>query len=166
MPVTKQGPASMTVTRSTRPSFGSKTCVMPSFLPSSPATASDELNLDVNARRQVVEALKRVDRLRRGLQDVDQALVRADLEMLARVLVLERRADHAVDVLLGGQGDGAGHTRAGARGRLDDLARGRLDRGGVIGLQADADLVLGGCCHLVGLARSCGFSVRLVCLAG
>src|SRR6476469_8923591 len=108
MPVTKQGPASMTVTRSTRPSFGSKTCVMPSFLPSSPAMTSDELDLNVHAGRQVIEPLQRVHRLRRGLQDVDQALVRADLEVLARVLVLERGAAHAVDVVLGGQGHGPG----------------------------------------------------------
>src|SRR6185503_14406920 len=118
MPVTKQGPASITVTRSRWPSSGSKTWVMPSFLPRSPAMTSDELDLDVDARRQVVQPLQRVHRLRRGLQDVDQALVRADLEVLARVLVLERRADHAVHVLLGGQGHGAGHRRSGPGGRL------------------------------------------------
>src|ERR687897_246180 len=83
MPVTKQGPASMTVTRSTRPSSGSKTWVMPIFLPSSPAMTSDELNLDVDARRQVVQPLERVHRLRGGLQDVDQPLVGPDLEVLA-----------------------------------------------------------------------------------
>src|SRR5215216_3022299 len=99
----------MTVTRSTRPSSGSKTWVMPSFLPSSPPTTSDELNLDIDARRQVVEPLQRVHRLRGGLQDVDQPLVGADLEVLARVLVLERRADHAVDVLLGGERHRPGH---------------------------------------------------------
>src|SRR5215212_8962219 len=104
MPVTKHGPASITVTRSTCPSSGSKTCVMPIFLPRSPAMTSDELDLNVHARRQVIEALQGVHRLGGGLQDVDQALVRADLEVLARVLVLERRADHAVDVLLGGRG--------------------------------------------------------------
>src|ERR671911_170536 len=109
MPVTKHGPASITVTRCTRPSSGSKTCVMPSFLPSSPATASDELDLDVDAGRQVVEPLERVDRLRRRLKDVDQPLVRADLEVLPRVLVLEGRADHAVDVLLGRKRYRAGH---------------------------------------------------------
>src|SRR3954447_24166036 len=116
----------MTVTRSTRPSFGSKTCVMPSFLPSSRATTSDELDLDVHAGRQVVEPLERVDSLGRGLQDVDQALVRPDLEVFARVLVLERGPDHAVDVLLGGQGHWAGHRCSGPGGRLDDLLGRRL----------------------------------------
>src|SRR5918999_835143 len=130
MPVTKQGPASITVTRSTRPSSGLKTCVMPIFRPRSPAIALHQLDLDVAPRREVIEPLQRVDRLRRWLQDVDEPLVRADLEVLPRVLVLERRADHAVDVLLGGKRDGPGHRRAGAHGRLDDLLgvhRDRLD---------------------------------------
>src|SRR3954447_8557035 len=108
-----------------------------------------QLDLDVDARGQMVEALERVDRLRRRLVDVDEPLVRADLEVLARVLVLEGRPDHAVDVLLGRQGHGTGHGGAGARRRLDDLLRGRLDGRVVVRLQADADLVLGGCCHSV-----------------
>src|SRR5207247_1806516 len=77
------------------------------------------------------------------LMDVDQPLVGPDLEVLARVLVLEGRADHAVDVLLRRQRNGTGHGRAGAGSRLDDLLRGHLDRGVVVGLEADADLVLG-----------------------
>src|SRR5207248_3357120 len=80
--------------------------------------------------------------------DVDQSLVGADLEVLAAVLVLERRADHAVHVLLRGQRHGTGDGRAGARRRLDDLLGRRLDRRVVIGLQADPDLVLGDSCHL------------------
>src|SRR3954470_19446318 len=106
-----------------------------------------QADLDVDARRQVVEALERVDRLRRRRMVVDQPLVRADLEVLARVLVLERRADHAVHVLLGGQRNRAGHGRAGARRRVDDLLGRGLDRRGVIGLQANADLVLCCACH-------------------
>src|SRR3712207_9501914 len=116
MPVTWHGPASTTVTRSTRPS-SAKTCVIPSFLPRSAATAAlDELDLDVHAGRQVVEPLERVDRLGRGLVDVDQPLVRPDLEVLLRVLVLERRAHDGVDVLLRGQGHEIG--RASCRERV------------------------------------------------
>src|SRR5271155_4553577 len=121
---------------------------MPSFLARIAAIGlGGEPDLDVDARRQVVETLQRVDRLRRRLVDVDQALVRADLEVLARVLVLERRADNAVDVLLGRQRHRSRHARAGARRRLNDLASGRLDGGGVIRLEADADLVLVCRCH-------------------
>src|SRR3954463_1685514 len=147
MPVTKHGPASITVTRSTWPSAGSKTCVMPIFRPRSPAIALYQLDLDVDPRREVVESLERVDRLRRGLKDVDQPLVRTDLEVLARVLVLERTADHAVDVLLGGERHRPGYRRARAHGRVDDLLGGRLDRRVVVGLEPDPDLVLRECRH-------------------
>src|SRR5919202_3648351 len=123
MAVTGHGPASSTVTRSTRPS-SVKRWVMPSFLARIAAISPSperEPDLDVHAGRQVVEPLERVDRLRRGLVDVDQPLVGADLEVLLRVLVLERRPDDAVDVALRGQGHRAGHRGAGASRRLDDL---------------------------------------------
>ena len=45
-----------------------------------------DLDLDVDARGEV-EALERLDRLARGLDDVEEALVDAHLEVLARVLV-------------------------------------------------------------------------------
>src|SRR5918996_5596261 len=115
MPVTGQGPASSTVTRSTVPS-SRKTWVMPSFLARIAVIVLAEADLDVHAGRKVVETLERVDRLRRRLVDVDEALVGADLEVLARVLVLERRADHAVDVAVGRQGHRPGHRGAGALG--------------------------------------------------
>src|SRR5437764_12624850 len=147
MPVTGHGPASSTVTRSTVPS-SRKTWVMPSFLARIAATASAQPDLDVDARGQMVEALERVDRLGRGLVDVDQPLVRADLEVLVRILVLEGRADDAVDVLLRRERHGTGHGRAGARRRLDDLLGSRLDGRRVVGLESNADLVLGGSRHV------------------
>src|SRR3954454_5372362 len=149
MPVTGHGPASRTVTRSTRPS-SMKSWVIPSFLARIAGIRSPgEADLDVDAGGQVIEALERVDRLGRRLMDIDEPLVRADLEVLARVLVLEGGADHAVDVLLRGQRNRAGHGRAGARRRLDDLLGRGLDGRVVVRLQANADLVLGGCCHSV-----------------
>jgi hypothetical protein len=45
-----------------------------------------DLDLDVDAGGEV-EALERLDGLRGGLDDVDEALVDAHLEVLARVLV-------------------------------------------------------------------------------
>src|SRR3954449_3085891 len=161
MPSTGQGPASSTVTRSTRPSSRNR-WVMPIFLARMAGIwlAEGEADLDVHARGQVVEPLERVDRLGRRLVDVDEALVRADLEVLLRVLVLERRADDRVDVLLGGQRDGPRHGRAGARRRLDDLLRRRLDGRVVVGLEADADLVLGGGGHRGVLCAVCGFRLR------
>src|SRR5919197_4195050 len=148
MAVTWHGPASMTVTRSTRPS-SPKTWVMPIFFPSSAAmSGSDQLDLDVDSGGKVVEPLERVDRLRRGLVDVDQPLVRADLEVLARVLVLEGTADHAIHVLLGRQRYRSRDRGTRALGRLDDLLGGRLDRRVVISLEPDADLVLCNRCQL------------------
>src|SRR3954451_15307498 len=98
MPVTGQGPASSTVTRSTRPSSVNR-WVMPSFLARMAGIsrlAEGESDLDIHAGGKGAEPLERVDRLRRGLVDVDQALVRADLEVLLGVLVLERGLDHGV----------------------------------------------------------------------
>src|ERR671929_1588355 len=128
MAVTGHGPASSTVTRSTFPSSTNR-WVMPSFLArmAGIGLAEGESDLDVHAGGQVVEPLERVDRLRRGLVDVDQALVRPDLEVLLGVLVLERRPDDGVDVLLRGQRHGPRHRRAGSRRRVDDLLGSRLD---------------------------------------
>src|SRR5204862_1202491 len=167
MPTTGHGPASTTVTRSRRPSSW-KTWVIPTLRPSSagirlpcPGWAlaklaalwqgdpvpSNQLDLDIHTGREVVESLERVDRLRRRLEDVDQALVRPDLEVLARVLVLEGTADHAVAVLLRRQRHGARDRGARAGGRLDDLTSCLLDRRRVVGLEPDAELVLREGCH-------------------
>src|SRR3954467_4978715 len=151
MPVTGHGPASRTVTRSTRPS-SMKSWVIPSFLARIAGIRSPgEADLDVDAGGQVVEALERVDRLRRRLMDVDEPLVRADLEVLTRVLVLEGRADHAVDVLVRGQGDGPGDSRPGALRRLDDLAGSAIDGVVVVRLETDSDLVCGNRCQFLAL---------------
>src|ERR1700733_5881964 len=161
MAVTGHGPACRTVTRATLPSFWN-TWVIPSFLArmadmevvasfvwfvKAGGVSGGQTDLDVHACREMIQALERVDRLGSRLMDVDQTLVRADLEVLTRVLVLERRTNHAVNVLLGRQRHGSGHAGASAGGRLDDLLRRRLDRRGVIRLQADANLVLVGRCH-------------------
>src|SRR4051812_35878522 len=114
----------MTVTGTTRPR-ASKTWVMPSFSPSSPRTLVMvclpprlELDLDVDARRKV-ESHERVHRLRGRVEDVDEALVRAHLEVLGRVLVLVRRPDPAEHFLLGRQRPRPRHVRTRARHRVD-----------------------------------------------
>src|SRR5688500_6753062 len=87
------------------------------------------------------EAHERVNRLRRRVEDVDEPLVRAHLEVLERVLVLVRRTDHRVHVLLRRQRHRADHTRAGLGDRLHDAPRRGIDRLVVVGLQRDADLL-------------------------
>src|SRR5205823_9413903 len=89
----------------------------------------------------MVQPLQGVDRLWRRLMDVDQALVRADLEVLARVLVLERRADHAVHVLLGGQRHGTGDGGAGSLRSLDDRLGRLVELLMVVALQTDTDFL-------------------------
>src|SRR3954452_24120334 len=81
------------------------------------------LDLDVDAGRQV-ELHQRVEGLLGRLEDVEQTLVGADLELLARLLVGVRRPQHAVLVDLGRQRDRARDLGAGALGGLDDLAGG------------------------------------------
>src|SRR5215475_12747196 len=132
---------------------------MPSFSPSTPLIsvamkALSLLDVHVDAGGQV-DAHQRVDRLRCRVEDVDQSLVRPHLEVLAAVLVLVRRPDDAVDVLLRRQRHGSDDPRAGAGHRVDDLPRGRVDRLMVVGLEPDADLlsrhgVLLGVCALPG----------------
>ena len=63
----------------------------------------------------------------------------AALELLPGVLVLMDGAQDGHNLLLGGQGDGAGHGRAGALGGLHDLLSALVDELMVVGLQADAD---------------------------
>src|SRR4051812_17844122 len=144
--VTTFGPAWTTVTGTIR-LFSSKTWVIPSLVPRIPVTclsvvivSSALLDVDVDGRRQV-DAHERVDRLRRRVEDVDEPLVGAHLEVLARVLVLVRRADDAVHVLLGRQRHRPDDPGSGARHRLDDLPSGCVDRLVVVGLQPDADLL-------------------------
>src|SRR6266545_7489732 len=135
----------MTVTGIARVS--SKIWVMPSFVPRMPliSAMSLQLDLDVDAGRQV-QALELLNRLGRGVVDVDEPLVREHLEVLAAVLVLVRRADHGVDRPLGGQrhrshhpGPGPGHVR-------HDVAHGRVQDLVVVGPQLDPDLR---CRHIV-----------------
>src|SRR3954453_11526735 len=139
---TGQGPAWMTVTGVSEPVSSSKTCVMPSLRPMIPFNVSVlQLDLDVHARRQV-EAHQLVHGLGGRRVDVDQALVRAHLEVLTGVLVLERTAEHRVAVVLGGQGHRSGDGCTGPLRRLDDLRRRPVELLMVVRLQADADLGL------------------------
>src|SRR5207248_10907865 len=59
--------------------------------PGPPRSRPSSLDADVHARRHV-QAAQSIHRLAGRLGDVDESLVRADLELLARLLVDERRA--------------------------------------------------------------------------
>src|SRR5437667_1031485 len=99
---------------------------MPSFRPIRPSIAIVsppllELDLHVDAGGEV-ELAERVDRLLRGLEDVEQALVGADLELLARLLVDVRGAVHGEALDVGGQRNRPRDPPARAAYGVDDLA--------------------------------------------
>src|SRR5580765_2381362 len=101
---------------------------------------AERLDLHVHARRQI-ELHQRVHRLRRRLEDVDQPLVGADLELLARLLVHVRRSEHGPLVLFRRQRNRPRQPRACPLGRLDNLAGALVEHARVVGLQANANLV-------------------------
>src|SRR6188768_598852 len=162
MRVTVFGVASMTLTGTTLPS-SAKIRVIPSFRPINPAGTvrgsfrdggtpcpwtdavhggSSHLDLDVDAGRER-QSHQRIDRLRRRIDDVDEALVRPDLELLAAVLVHERAANDRVLLDPGRQRHRPGDVGAGALRSLHDLL-GRLVEQLVVGrLQTDANALLG-----------------------
>src|SRR5713101_2108725 len=112
-----QGPASRTVTGSSSP-VSENTCVIPIFLASRPLVAiSSELDLDVDPGGQV-QPHQGIDHFGVGIQDVDDALVGTHLELLPRVLIDERSADHRPPVGLGGQRNGAGRGCVGPPARM------------------------------------------------
>src|SRR5436309_9525488 len=100
-----------------------------------------ELDLDVDARRKV-QLHEGVDRLLRWIVDVDEPLVRSDLELLARVLVDEGTLDDRELLDARGQRDRTGHRRPGPLRGLDDLRRGLIDQLVVVRLEADPDPLL------------------------
>lgn len=86
-----------------------------------------------------IELHERVYRLLCGLENVDQTLVRADLERLAGLLVNVGRAKNAILVLHRGERDRSRDLSSGALCRLDDLARRRIQHTVVICLEANSD---------------------------
>src|SRR5262249_2529 len=82
-----------------------------------------------------------VDRLRRRIDDVEQTLMSAHLELLAALLVDVRRTVHGEFLDLGRQRNGSAHLRAGALCRIHDLARRRIEDAMVERLEPDADVL-------------------------
>src|SRR5262249_11870572 len=126
-----------------------KTRVIPSFCAITPErigmflTACAwplELDLDVDAGREG-ELHQRVPGLRGRIDDVEQALVGAHLELLAALLVDVRRAVDGEFLDLGRQRDGPAHLCAGALGGRHDLARRRVENAVIERLQPDADVL-------------------------
>src|SRR5215472_3919587 len=104
------------------------------------APISLKLDLDVDAGRKV-ELHQRVDRLRRGIDDVEETFVRSDLELLAAFLVYVRRAIDGEALDVRGQWNGSTNLRARTLCRVDDLARRVVEDAMIEGLEPDADVL-------------------------
>src|ERR1700734_28291 len=96
------------------------------------------LNLNIPAGRKI-ELHQRIDGLLGGLENIDQPLMGADLEGLARFLVDVRGTQHAVLVLHGRQRNGPCDLRAGALRRLDDFTGGGIEYAIVVSLKPNAN---------------------------
>ena len=97
-----------------------------------------DLDLDVHTRWQV-KTLKRIDRLGGLVHNVQETLVHAHFEVLARVLVLVGSTNHGVPVLFGGQRNWPLHPSIRALDRLNDLRGGLIQDAVVEGLQPDSN---------------------------
>src|SRR5688500_7492992 len=140
------GVASITVTGIERPS-SVKRRLMPALRPTMPmflvvmVVASGQLDLHVDAGREL-ELHQRVHGLVVRVDDVEHALVRAGLVLVARVLVDVRRSKNGVALDLGRQRDRAAHLRAGPLRRLDDLAGRTIDQAMIESLEPNPDLLV------------------------
>src|SRR5262245_37048231 len=116
-----QGPASMTVTGTWRPSW-SKICVIPTFLPKSPIISLFLLQLDFNVHAgREVQFHQSIHGAGSRLLDRDQPLVRADLELVAGLLINVRAAENGGFPDMGRKRNRADHLRARALGRAHDF---------------------------------------------
>src|SRR5262245_22476639 len=104
-----------------------------------------ELDLDVDAGGEV-ELHQRVHGLRCRVDDIEQPLVGAHLELLAALLVDVGRTVNREFLDLGRQRDRAAHLRPRALGGRYDLARRRIEDAVIERLEPDADvLAVHGC---------------------
>src|SRR6266852_1007409 len=112
--------------------------------------ASSELDLDVDAGGQI-ELHQRIDGLRGRIDDVEQALVRAQLELLAALLGDMRRTVDGELLDAGRQRNGSANLRTGTFRRVHDLTRRRIENPMVERLEAYANILA---VHLVSLSSS------------
>src|SRR5690242_12809048 len=99
-----------------------------------------ELDLDVDACGEV-ELHESIDGLRGRIDNVEQALVGAHLELLAALLVDMRRTVDGELLDAGRQRNGSANLRTGALRRIHDLARRRIEDAMVERLETYADVL-------------------------
>src|SRR5579872_320859 len=99
-----------------------------------------ELDLDVDAGREI-ELHQRVHGLRCRIDNVEQALVGAHLELLAALLVDMRRTVDGELLQPGRQRNGSANLSAGPFRRVDDLTRRRIENPMVERLETYANIL-------------------------
>jgi hypothetical protein len=106
-----------------------------------PRIALVQLDLNVNARRQL-ELHEGIDGLVRRIQDVHEALVGADFELVTRILVAMRRDQYRETLHLDGQRHRPLDRGARALRGVDDLARGLVDQAMIESLEPDPNILI------------------------
>ena len=101
-----------------------------------------DLDLDVDAGGEV-ELLELIDRLGSGLDDVEEALVGAHLELVHALFIDVRGTVDGETLDLGRERDRPGDDGTGARRGLGDLGRGTVEQTVIKRLEADADAGFG-----------------------
>src|SRR5256886_6841667 len=95
-------------------------------------------DFDIDARGEI-ELGQGIDGLGPRIQDIDQPLVRLELELLATLLVDVRAPEHGPQLPLGGQRDGPRDLRPRLLGGTYDVGRGLIDQGVVECLQTNTN---------------------------
>src|ERR1700738_1017321 len=116
---------------------------MPSFWASRPVriTQSSKLDLDIDAGGKI-EFHQGIHGLRGRVNNVEHALMSADLELFARLLIDVRRAQHGEFLDLGRQRDRTAHPRSGALRRVDDLAGRLVEHAMIVSTQPNANILV------------------------
>src|SRR5436309_1453358 len=99
---------------------------------------AERLDLDVHSSRKV-KLHQRIHGLRRRIENIQQALVRADLELLARFLVHVRRTQYRVFVLHRRQWNRTSDLSAGTLRRSHDFRCRLIQHAVIVCLQPDAN---------------------------
>src|SRR6267142_5470100 len=97
-----------------------------------------DLDLDVDAGGKI-ELGQRVDRCRARIKDVDQPLVRLQLELFSRLFVNVRRAKNCPSLRLGRQRNRTTHLSTRLLRRANDVRRGLIDDGVVERLEPNSN---------------------------
>src|ERR1700716_387944 len=102
--------------------------------------SSSDLDPDVDTGGQI-ELHQRVHRLRRRIDDIEQTLVRAHLELLAALLVDMRRPVDGELLDAGRQRNGSANLSTGPFRRVHDLTRRRIENSMVERLETYANIL-------------------------